>query len=122
MKVRARLSLPGVRAPGPGASGTDPRMILRIAVARGVMVMATYNRRRVRLAPHALYTRHGEPFLDAVTVEQDGWPPNSRRLGAFKLDGLTGITATTTRFRAEAEFDPDNDKYSGSLIAMIGFA
>ena len=119
MEVRTRLSLPRSYAPGPASSGADPQTILRIAIAQGVMVMATYNRRRVRLAPHALYARHGEPFLDAVTVEQDGWPPNSRRLGAFKLDGLSGITATTTHFRPEAGFDARGERYRDTLIAAI---
>jgi hypothetical protein len=109
-------------SPRGGAAGSadgGSRALLAVAVARGLMVTATYNKRRVKLAPHALFTRHGELYLDALTIEQDGAPPTSRRLGTFKLSGLTGTMATAMRFDPFSEFDRNDAKYSESLIAVV---
>ena len=118
MEARRKLALP-VREGVAGADDAGPRALLAVAVARRLMVTAIYNKRRVKLAPHALYSRHDELYLDALTIEQDGAPPNSRRLGTFKLAGLTGTMATAMRFEPFAEFDRSGAKYADSLIAIV---
>ena len=70
------------------------------AIALRKCLEATYNRTRIRLAPHILYTRHDQLYLDGVTLERDGKPPREIKVGAFKLDGL-GELALTDRV-----FDP----------------
>ena len=52
----------------------DNKSIFEAIVLRKC-IDATYNRAAVKLAPHIMYTKHGELFLDAVTVERDGRPP-----------------------------------------------
>ena len=61
------------------------------AIALKKCVAATYNHSAVTLAPHILYTRHDELYVDAVTLERDGRPPRERKLGTFKLTGLRGM-------------------------------
>ena len=56
-------------------------------VALKKCVAATYNKTQFRLAPHILYTRHDELYVDAVALEKDGAPPREVKLGTFKLSG-----------------------------------
>ena len=59
------------------------RLLLE-AIALKTCVEGIYNRMTVKLAPHILYTRHDELYVDAVTVERDGTPPRGphrRRAG-----------------------------------------
>src|SRR3546814_13379799 len=62
--------------------------------------MATYNKMVVKLAPHILYTRHDEMFIDAVTIERDGRPPRELKLGTFKLAGLNDVSLIEETFEA----------------------
>jgi hypothetical protein len=77
--------------------------ILLEAIRRKLCVAATYNRKSAVLAPHALFERHGDLFLRAVTVELDGAKPREAKLGTFKLAGLHDVTLTRKLFRPQAE-------------------
>ena len=55
------------------------------AIVKQHALAATYNRGSVTLAPHIVYTRHGELYVDAATLERDGKPPRESKIGAFKL-------------------------------------
>ena len=44
------------------------------AIALQKCLKVTYNKMVVTLAPHILYTRHDEMYIDAVTTERDGRP------------------------------------------------
>lgn len=91
------------------------------AIALKKCVTATYNRGTVKLAPHILYTRHDELFIDAVTIERDGQPPREIKLGTFKLAGLGGLTLDGQPFQPEPSFDVEAAKYAGvTLFAVEG--
>ena len=77
---------------------SDPQDIIRTAIALRVCITASYNKRIVKLAPQGIVAKHDEPYLQAVTLEQAGAPPNSKRLGTFKIAGLTGLALTGTRY------------------------
>lgn len=95
--------------------------LLLEAIALRKCVTATYNRGTVKLAPHILYTRHGELFIDAVTIERDGKPPREVKLGTFKLVGLSDLAIDDTPFQPEPSFDADAEKYAGvALFAVEG--
>ena len=100
-----------------GHSGamSSSRIVLE-AIARRRCLEATYNRMTVRLAPHILYTRHDELFVDAVTVERDGRRPREIKLGTFKLDGLRDPAVAGQAFRLEPGFDPGDAKYAGVTL------
>ena len=86
------------------------------AIARRRCLRAVYNRAAVRLAPHILYTRHDELFVDAVTLEHDGRRPRETRLGTFKLAGLREPAVAGESFRLEPVFDPRDPKYEGVTL------
>jgi len=97
---------------------TTNKLLLE-AIALRKCVSATYNRMTVTLAPHILYTRHGELYLDAVTVERDGQPPREIKLGAFKLTGLTNVKSLDRMFEPASIFVPSDDKYAGTALFAV---
>jgi hypothetical protein len=80
--------------------------LAREAMAKRVLLVATYNKGRSTLAPHSLFERHGELYLRAVTVERDGRAPREPKLGTFKLSGLSDVERTRRLFSKTALFAP----------------
>ncbi|HEX8667932.1 MAG TPA: hypothetical protein VF727_06125 [Allosphingosinicella sp.] len=78
--------------------------LIEAAIAAKVLLSATYNRGQSVLAPHSLFTRHGELYLRAVTVERDGRRPKELKLGTFKLAGLSDLQRTRRLFSRPAVF------------------
>lgn len=89
------------------------------AIALRKCVRATYNRMDVTLAPHILYTRHDDLFVDAVTVERDGRVPKQAKLGTFKLIGLKDVALADRRFEIECLFEPAEAKYDGVTLFAV---
>ncbi|MCF8706611.1 WYL domain-containing protein [Rhizorhapis sp. SPR117] len=89
------------------------------AIALHKAITATYNRMVATLAPHILYTRHGELYLDAVTIERDGQPPREVKLGAFKVTGLTELALTNQTFEPVPFFNPDDPKYVAATLFSV---
>ena len=102
----------------PGAP-TGPVPTMFEAIVRQLAVTATYNKGSVTIAPHVLYTRHGEIYVDAVTVERDGKPPREEKLGTFKLDGLGDPAVTARAFTPSTLFEPDAEKYDGVTLMAV---
>jgi len=98
----------------PGA----PPVILE-AIVKQLCVAATYNRMEVTLAPHVLYTKHGEMYVDAVTVDRDGRPPKEIKVGAFKLAGLQPLRLTVRRFEKSELFRPRDPKYKDVTLMAV---
>src|SRR5262245_45309736 len=94
--------------------------ILFEAIALRKCVKASYNRGNIKIAPHILYTKHGELFLDAVTLEREGQPPREVKIGTFKVIGLQihGLVDDHT-FEVNEAFDPANDKYEGVTLFAV---
>ncbi|KKI20879.1 MULTISPECIES: hypothetical protein [unclassified Sphingomonas] len=91
------------------------------AIVKQQALAATYNRGDVTLAPHIVYTKHGEFYLDAVTLERDGKPPREPKIGAFKIVGLGGMRVTPRRFTPSELFNPKEERYEGvTLLAVDG--
>lgn len=89
------------------------------AIVKQQAVAATYNRVEVTLAPHVLYTRHGDLHVDAVTIERDGRPPREEKLGTFKLAGLSSVRLTPRRFALSTLFDAVAERYSGQTLLAV---
>jgi hypothetical protein len=95
--------------------------ILLEAIATRRCVEAVYNRTAMRLAPHILYTRHDELYVDAVALVRDGQPPRELKLGTFKLAGLKEVAVGEQPFERQALFNPSEPKYAGvTLFAVEG--
>ncbi|WP_150290335.1 hypothetical protein [Sphingobium estronivorans] len=90
------------------------------AIALQKCLMATYNKMVVKLAPHILYTRHDEMFIDAVTIERDGRPPRELKLGTFKLAGLNDVSLIDEQFEPmHGLYDQSDAKYKGVTLFAI---
>lgn len=101
-------------------AGLSPSVeLLCRAIAQKLCVEVVYNKTAMKLAPHILYTRHDDHFVDAVTVEQDGRKPKVTKLGTFKVAGLTGVALTKRLFAAQRLFDPSDPKYAGTTTCVI---
>lgn len=100
--------------PAPGASA-----IILEAIVKQLAVAATYNRGEITLAPHVLYTRHGELYVDGVLIERDGKPPREPKIGAYKLAGLTPLRLTARRFAPSELFDAADAKYEGVTLMAV---
>lgn len=107
------------RPPSAETPESDFAHILRTAMAMKVCVAAVYNRTSMRMAPHILYTRHDEPFVDGVVLERDGNPPRELKLGSFKLAGLSDVRLTAIPFTPMALFDMATPRYAGTTLHTI---
>ena len=97
----------------------ETNRLLFEAIALRKCVDAIYNRMAVTLAPHILYTRHDELFIDAVTLERDGRPPREPKLGTFKLAGLRDLALNERPFEPSELFDRSQEKYAGSTLFTV---
>ncbi|HEX8485802.1 hypothetical protein [Sphingomonas sp.] len=104
-------------APPPPPPASTP--IIFEAIVKQHCVAATYNRGEVILAPHVIYTRHGELHIDAVTIERDGKPPKEVKLGTFKLVGLGAVRLTPRRFERNPLFASKDEKYQDGLLMAV---
>ena len=98
---------------------TGPVPTMFEAIVRLRAVTATYNKGSVTIAPHILYTRHGEIYVDATTLERDGKPPREEKLGTFKLEGLGEPSITDRPFHPSALFEPGAEKYAGVTLMAV---
>jgi hypothetical protein len=96
-----------------------PVAALLTAIVDRRCVMATWNRDRVVLAPHILYMRHGEPYVDAVTVARNNMLPREVKLGTFKVAGLGNLKLSTRPFVTFAKFEPDAERYAEAKLVAV---
>ncbi len=89
------------------------------AIVKQQALAATYNRGDITIAPHIVYTKHGEFYLDAVTLERDGKPPREPKIGAFKISGLGGMRVTPRRFTPSELFNPKEERYDGVTLLAV---
>lgn len=96
-----------------------PTPLFLEAIVKRQALAATYNNVELTIAPHILYTRHGDLHVDAVTIDRDGKPPREVKLGTFKLAGLNAVRLTPRRFDASALFDPAAERYAGETVMAV---
>ena len=97
--------------------GAVPTMFAAIVKQRCVNV--TYNRDKVVLAPHVAYTRHGELYVDAITVARNGMLPREEKLGTFKVSGLGEPRLTGRDFAVSALYEPAAERYAGCALVAV---
>ena len=90
------------------------------AIALQKCLKVTYNKMVVTLAPHILYTRHDEMYIDAVTTDRNGTPPRELKLGTFKLAGLSDLQVLDEAFEAMyGLYNESDDKYKGVTLFAV---
>ena len=97
----------------------EPNRIILEAIATRRCLEGVYNRMAVKLAPHILYTRHDELYVDAVTLERDGQPPREIKVGSFKLTGLREPRLGTDSFEPQDVFDRSAERYEGVTLVAV---
>jgi hypothetical protein len=97
---------------------TDPKLFFE-AIALKKCVSARYNKLAVILAPHILYTKHGELHIDAVTIEREGLPPREAKVGTFKLTGLSEVELTERAFAPDPVFEPAAERYENVALFVV---
>jgi hypothetical protein len=97
----------------------NPAMTLFEAVVRQRCVSVTYNRKRMILAPHIVYTRNAGMYIDAITVSLEGMLPREVKLGTFKVDGLSEIKLIERPFEINPIFEPDAMKYESATLMKV---
>ncbi|WP_447724789.1 hypothetical protein [Sphingomonas koreensis] len=100
-------------------SSANPTPIVLEGIVRQMCLTAIYNRTRMVLAPHILYTRGGALYVDARIVSRDFMIPREEKIGTFKLDGLKGLTLTERTFQISALFEPEAEKYAGAALMVV---
>ena len=91
------------------------------AIALKLCVDVTYNRQRMRLAPHVLYNRNDALYLEAVTMLRDGERPREDKVGAFHLGGLKDPAITDQSFERHPLYEPEALRYEqGKLFEVEG--
>ncbi len=93
--------------------------LLLQAIALRKCVAVTYNKTRMILAPHILYTRHDDVFVDAIALEREGQPPKEFKIGTFKLAGLNDIEVTDRSFQPDKIFNANDIKYEGVTLFVV---
>jgi hypothetical protein len=101
------------------AAPTGPTPTVLEAIVRQRCLSATYNRTRMVLAPHILYTRNDALYVDALVVSREGMLPREPKLGTFKLDGLNELKLTGREFEISELFEPEAEKYAGTALMMV---
>lgn len=97
----------------------NPAMALFEAVVRQRCVSVTYNRKRMILAPHIVYTRNAGMYIDAITVSLEGMLPREVKLGTFKVDGLSEIKLIERPFEINPLFEPEAMKYENATLMKV---
>jgi hypothetical protein len=110
-----KLSL---EADAPAAPSNNTVMVFE-GIARKRCLSVTYNRVRMILAPHILYTRHEQLYMDASTISKEGMLPREEKIGTFKLDGLKDLAVLEREFTVSALFDASLDKYVGETLMAV---
>ncbi|MET0310204.1 MAG: WYL domain-containing protein [Sphingomonas sp.] len=105
--------------PDPAPTPVNNTPTVLEGIVRQRCLSATYNRTRMILAPHILYTRHGALYMDASVVSREGMLPREEKMGTFKLDGLKDLAVLEREFAISGLFDASLEKYQGETLMMV---
>jgi hypothetical protein len=100
-------------------SPANPMPILFEALVKNRCVTATWNRDKVVLAPHIIYTRHGDVFVDAITVARNNMLPRETKFGTYKVAGLGDLKLSARQFEVSGLFEPEAEKYAGVTLMKV---
>lgn len=102
----------------PDLPASDERKFLE-AIARRVLIRADYNSTQLVLAPHQLFERHDELYIGALNTGKAWRSDDERRLGYFKLKGLSNVALTEDAFEPLELDDPALPRETDRLLFAI---
>jgi hypothetical protein len=97
----------------------DTRLKVMEAIARQKAVTALYNDQLIKLAPHVLFERRGELYVSALNLSKTWRNSEERRLGQFKLAGLTAPDVLDEGFEPLPSFQPAAPRSDDTLLLTI---
>lgn len=97
---------------------TDERKFLE-AIARRILIRADYNGTQLVLAPHQLFERHDELYVGALNTGKAWRSEDERRLGYFKLKGLSNVAITDAAFEPLALDDSGLPRPEDRLLFAV---
>lgn len=98
---------------------SEPRIKLIEAIARKQAVAARYNGAMVKLAPHLIFERHGDLFISALNMSKEWRSDDERRLGQFKLNGLSAAELLDETFDPLPAFDGEPPRADDVVVLAI---
>jgi hypothetical protein len=98
---------------------SDPRLQLMEAIALRRTVAVNYNGKRIRLAPHLLFERHGDLSLVALNLDKVWRSDEEPRLGQFKLSGLSEVELSEDGFEPLEGFDGTPPRPDDTAILAV---
>lgn len=103
----------------PDMDAGDTRLKMIEAIAQKRAISARYNGSVMKLAPHALFERHGELFICALNMGKAWRTEQERRLGQFKLSGLSETAVLKENFDALQTEASSSLRPSDSLLLAV---
>lgn len=100
--------------------GVDNVLVRTIAQRR--RISATYNGGRLRLEPHLLFFRHGDPYVLARNVEKPEAVDTGPKLGQFKLAGMSEIHLDAEEFTPVVGFAGDPPRVGDEVLVTVAAA
>ena len=92
------------------------------AIARLRLIVAEYNGGQMRLAPHQLFSRHGELFVSAFNPDKNWRSADDWALGNFKLAGLSKVALTEDPFEPLPGFDNSPPREGDQALVAVNLA
>jgi hypothetical protein len=102
----------------PDSPPTVERVLIE-AIALKRLVAATYNSSEMVLAPHQLFARHGALFVSALNTRRNWRSDEERKLGHFKLDGLSDVRMEPDSFEPLPTFDANPPREDDQQLFSI---
>jgi len=97
----------------------DTRLKMMEAIARRRIVSTRYNGDAMTLAPHQMFERHGALFVSALNLNKNWRSDEEKRLGQFKLDGLSETEVTDEAFEPLPMFQPAAPSDKDTLLLAV---
>jgi len=97
----------------------NPLVKLMEAIARRRAIQARYNGAVFKLAPYQLFERHSDLFLSALNLSKVWASEDERRLGQFKIAGLSDMELLDEPFEPLASYDGSLPRSEDVLVLAI---
>lgn len=98
---------------------SDTRLTFIEAIARQVIVTASYNGNVMKLAPHLMFERHGDLFVSALNLSKNWRSPEDHRLGHYKLEGINEATVVDESFDPLPSYDGAAPRADDTLVLSV---
>ena len=97
----------------------NPLPILMEGIARRRLIQAQYNGAIFKLAPYQLFERHKDLFISALNMSKAWSSDDERRLGQFKIAGLSALELIDEEFAPIPSYDGSLPRAEDMLLLAV---